>query len=132
MQDHTKLFVWQRAHALTLDIHRAAREISGRRSPGLVPQLLRACASIPANIAEGAGQETPAQFARFLTIAIASANETENHLVLVRDLEMLSPHRASPLVAELCELRRMIMTLRKRVLERIHSISTHTLTRSDT
>jgi four helix bundle protein len=123
MQNHAKLFVWQRAHALTVEVHRASREVSGRRSPGLVPQLLRACASIPANIAEGAGQETGAQFARFLTIAIASANETENHLVLVRDLDMLSHHHATPLITELCELRRMMLALRKRVLERIHDNS---------
>jgi four helix bundle protein len=43
-------------------------------------QLRSAAVAIPANIAEGFGRFRPAEFARFLLIARASALELESHL----------------------------------------------------
>jgi four helix bundle protein len=42
-------------------------------------QLLRAVDSVSANIAEGAGKPTEAEFGRFLDIALGSAREVDNH-----------------------------------------------------
>ncbi len=115
MQDHNKLHVWQRAHALTLALHPASKRLTHRNAPGLRAQLLRAAVSIPSNIAEGAGQDSPAQFARFLTIAIASANELESHLKLARELALIDPAEAVSLMDELVGVRKMLFGLRRRV-----------------
>ncbi len=103
-----------------MELHRATRAVPVRHAPGLVPQLLRAAASVPANIAEGAGQESGAQFARFLTIAIASANEVENHLSMATGLGLLTDSTGASLISELQTIRRMTYTLRKRVLATDH------------
>ena len=114
MADHTRLIVWQRAHALSLTVHRLAPALGPRKAPGLASQLMRATDAIAANIAEGAGQEHRAQFARFLGIAIASAHEVENHLALAMDLGLLRGD-LPVVIAELQDVRRMLYGLRKRI-----------------
>jgi four helix bundle protein len=57
---------------------------------GLSSQLKRAVVSIPANIAEGQGAGTKAQFVRYLDIAKGSLSEVEYYLVLAKDLEYIS------------------------------------------
>jgi len=114
MADHTKLTVWHRSLRLSIDMHRSAHLIDTRAAPGLSAQLLRCVAAIPANIAEGAGQESPAQNARFLSIAIASTNEAQNHLAFAMGLGMLLAEGPT-YDQELLELRRMLIALRRRV-----------------
>ena len=66
MQDFRELKVWEKAHQLTLAIYRSTRRVPRGHFPGLVSQLRRAEASIPANIAEGCGHAGPKELARFL------------------------------------------------------------------
>jgi four helix bundle protein len=53
---------------------------------GLVSQIRRSASSIPANIAEGCGRYTRAEFLRFLSIARGSLKELETFLELSREL----------------------------------------------
>ena len=57
----------------------------------LTSQLRGAASSIPANIAEGCGRNGDAELARYLGIALGSANELDYHLLLARDLGYLPP-----------------------------------------
>jgi four helix bundle protein len=113
MANHEHLKVWQRAQALSIDMHRAAARFRPGVAPGLRPQLLRAVASIPANIAEGLGQGTDAQFAHGIGVAIGSANEAQTHLGLARALGMIPPAEGARMDQELNEIRRMLYGLRK-------------------
>jgi four helix bundle protein len=117
MHDHTRLIVWQRAQAFAAEVHAAAQRGRMRRTVGLAPQLRRASASIGATIAEGAAQETQAQFARFLQVAIASARETANHLELARDTGALDLAASARLLTEVGVVRRMLTALLARVRE---------------
>jgi four helix bundle protein len=66
------------AYAAAADFVVAADAIAGKLPRGrayLVDQLRRASASIPANIAEGAGEFSPADKARFYRMALRSASE---------------------------------------------------------
>jgi four helix bundle protein len=118
MQDHTKLRVWERAHRLSVAVHELTETRSARRSPGVGNQLRRAVSSIAANIAEGTGQHSPAQFARFLQIAIGSASEALTHLLLMRDLQTIDADAWSATNEELQAVRAMLITLLHRVQER--------------
>jgi four helix bundle protein len=118
MYPFRRLAVWEKAHELTVRVYRATDGPAQGRFPGLSAQLRRAIAAIPANIAEGAGHHSDAQFNRFLEIALASAHEADYHLLLARDLEQLNAKDYAQLEARLGEVRGMLLGLRKRVVER--------------
>jgi four helix bundle protein len=124
MYPFRKLAVWEKAHLLTIRVYSATDGVSSRRFPGLASQLRRSVASIPANIAEGAGYASQAQFNRFLEIALASAREADYHLLLAKDLEMMSAKEYAFLEARLSEVQGMLMGLRKRILEKLRATET--------
>jgi four helix bundle protein len=116
-----RLVVWEKAHALTVRVYIATEAQACRRYPAVTSQLRRAIAAVPANIAEGAGHASQAQFNRYLELAVVSAREADYHLLLARDLEMLSSKEYAILEARTSEVQAMLMSLRKRVLERKRS-----------
>jgi four helix bundle protein len=109
------LLVWQRAHVLAVRVYRVSRQLARADRSGVASQLQRAAQSIRANIAEGCSRSSNRDFARFLQIAIASASEVEDHLQFARDVELLAPNDAAPLLAQVVEVRRMLYGLLKRV-----------------
>ncbi len=72
--------------------------------------------SIAVNIAEGCGVATNKEFARFLDMAIKSANETEYHLLASRDLDLFELDVWQRHTAETIETRKMVYSYRKKVL----------------
>jgi four helix bundle protein len=115
MQDFHKLKVWEKAHALAIDVHRVVGTFPRMEGVALIGQLRRAALSIPANIAEGAGKQGNAEFRRFLHMALGSAVETDYHLLAARDLGLLEPHTYEGLSARTLEVRRMLGALIKKV-----------------
>ncbi|MGQ0534446.1 MAG: four helix bundle protein [Methanobacteriota archaeon] len=71
---HDRLIAYEKAVDLAAALEDVADGIATRR-PDLRDQLLRASASMPLNIAEGAGEFSPADKARFYRIARRSASE---------------------------------------------------------
>ena len=108
MRDFKKIQVWQKAHALTLKIYKATAEFPNDERFGLISQLRRAMASVPTNIAEGAGRETQTDFARFIHIATGSASEVEYLLLLSHELGYLSQEEYSQLEKDSVEVKRML------------------------
>ena len=86
MQDFRDLKVWQKSHQLTLEVYRSTATFPREELYGLTSQIRRASSSIPANIAEGCGRNSPNELRRFLEIAMGAASELEYHLLLARDL----------------------------------------------
>ena len=118
MQDYTRLTVWHRARALTVAINAATRGFRAVAAPGLRPQLMRAVMSISANVAEGAGRSSRADFARFVDFAAASASEVEHHLVVAGDLGVIERGVLDRLCADVVAVRRMLFGLRRAILAR--------------
>jgi len=71
--------------------------------------------SIPANIVEGRRQESEKEFARFLRIAVNSGCELEYHLIVARDIGVISESESASLLREVIEVRRMIHGLLKKI-----------------
>jgi four helix bundle protein len=115
MQDYHKLKVWEKAHALAMDVHRVTGTFPRVDGVAVVGQLRRAALSIPANIAEGAGKSGNSEFRRFLNIALGSAVETDYHLLAARDLGLLEAEAHDDLAARTLEVRRMLGGLIKKV-----------------
>ena len=108
------LKVWQHAHALTLDLYRLTQRFPRDEQFGLTGQIRRAAVSIGANLAEGSSQSS-ASFARYIGVAIGSANELEYLLQLAMDLELLSD---GSVVDRAAHLAGMLQSLRCHVLRR--------------
>ena len=118
MHPFRKLAVWQKAHELALASYRVTESVSYRRFPGLADQLRRAAFSIPTNIAEGSGRDTPEQFAHFLEIAIGSAREVDYLLLLAADLEAIGRSDHAKLEARNDQVCRMLVALRATIRDR--------------
>jgi four helix bundle protein len=108
MRDFKKIRAWQKAHALTLKIYNATAKFPNDERFGLRSQLRRAMASVPTNIAEGAGRETQIDFARFIHIATGSTSEVEYLLLLSHELGYLSQEEYSQLEKDSVEVKRML------------------------
>jgi four helix bundle protein len=111
MRDFRQLRVWQKAHALTLEVYRATAAFPSEERFGLVAQLRRAAVSVPANIAESCGRRARRDEAHLLQIAFGSACEVEAELLLARDLGYLGDGGFEPLGEALEEMKRMLGTL---------------------
>ena len=74
--------------------------------------------SIPANIVEGRRQDSEKEFARFLRIASNSGWELEYHLMVARDIEVISDSDADSLLKELIEVRKMLHGLLNKLADR--------------
>jgi len=108
VQNFKSLKVWQKSHELTLAIYKATANFPKDELYGLTSQIRRACASIPANIAEGCGRTGKAELARFLQVAMGSASELEYHLLLAHDLGLLRDGEYKLLENQAVELKRML------------------------
>ncbi|MEA2705755.1 MAG: hypothetical protein QOH22_543 [Gemmatimonadaceae bacterium] len=115
VSDFKKLLIWQKAHALGLHAHRVAMGIRRSHDLALRAQIIRSAMSIPANIVEGRRLETQKEFARFLRIAINSGCELEYHLIVARDIGVMSEGDSTSLLREVIEVRRMIHGLLKKI-----------------
>ena len=111
MTDFKKLKVWQKAHAMTLDVHRVAGQIRGTKHAALRSQMTRAAMSVPTNIVEGSSQLSAREFSRFLRIALNSTTELEYHLLAARDLADLPASNSVTIIAQVIEVRKMIYGL---------------------
>jgi four helix bundle protein len=89
LKSFQELEVWQRAHALVLQTYRVTNAFPDREKHGVVSQIRRSAASIPANIAEGFGRRTTKELLQFLANANGSLEETRYFLILSRDLGYL-------------------------------------------
>ena len=108
MRDFHQLQIWQRSHKLTLAIYKATNSFPREEVYGLTSQLRRAISSVPANICEGCGRKTDADFARFLQISVGSASEVEYELLLAHDLNYITEKDYNKFNSEIIEIRKMI------------------------
>ena len=111
MKDFRNLHVWRKAHELALSAYKATAVFPKHEQFVLTAQIRRAAISIPANIAEGCGRRSDTDFARFLQMAVGSANELEYHLLLACDLQFVSQTQHQSLSRQLIEIRRMLTGL---------------------
>ena len=111
MKDFHELKVFQKAHHLTLAMYQITATFPREELYGLTGQLRRCSSSIAANLAEGCGRNSDAEFARFCSIAMGSASELEYHLLLAKDLKLIQLKDHTELSQRATELKRMLTAL---------------------
>jgi four helix bundle protein len=115
VQQFTQLRVWQKSHALVLQIYRLTKGFPLDERYGLISQLRRAALSVPTNVAEGSKRKTNTEYARFLNIAEGSLAEAQYLLMVSRDLGYLAETAAKPVLEQAGEIAKMLHGLRTKV-----------------
>ena len=118
MPSHRDLKVWQRSQELAAQIHEVTRGVVSASAPDLVAQIRRSSQSIGANIAEGRGLRTNPQFKRHLDIALGSAAETDSHLCVCLDLDLLAANVVLDMRDKLAMIQRMLVALKASLPDR--------------
>ena len=86
------LTVFQRSYSISLNLHEVSLSFPKHEQyHGIGDQIRRASKGICANLAEGFGKQhiSTAEFKRYLSMAIGSADETRLWLSYARDLKYL-------------------------------------------
>ena len=112
MGDYKELEVWKKSHKLAIACHKAARRMRGTEYVSLKKQLITAAFSVPANIVEGNGDQSAAEYARFVRTALNSCDELEYHLTTAVELGALD----ETLVAKFLKARKEVAKMLKGLL----------------
>ncbi len=89
IQSFHDLRVWREAHNLVIAIYKITRSFPKEELFGLTNQIRRAAVSITSNISEGFGRETAKDRIHFYIISLGSLNETQNQLLIAKDVGYL-------------------------------------------
>jgi four helix bundle protein len=108
MKNFRDLKVWEKAHHTTLTTYKTTAHYPKDELYGLTSQTRRASVSVPANIAEGCGRGSDADFARFLQNSMGSASELEYLFLLAHDLGYLTESDYKGLNSQVVEVKRML------------------------
>ena len=106
-----ELMVWQRAMGLVTDLYRLTATFPDVERYGLSSQIRRAAVSVPLNIAEGAGNDSPAEFCRFLRIAFRSTYELSTAIEIAHRLDHCMVDQANLLLSECDQIAAMLNRL---------------------
>ena len=78
---------------------------------GMTSQIRRSAASVPANIAEGYGRDSPGSYAHHLRIAQGSLKEFETHVLLANHVDLASAEAIKPSMEQAAEIGKMLRSL---------------------
>ncbi len=116
--DFNRLDAFHRAIALAARISDLCETAPYQERPGRRSQTERAAEGIFANIAEGSASGSDRNYARHVQYAIASAAELEAHLQFALAIRAVAPPLHAELTAEVIEIRRMLIGLKKHLLRK--------------
>ena len=111
IQSHRDLVVWQKSMDLAVAAYRLTAKFPGEERYGMIGQIRRASASVPANIAEGYGRESPGAYAQQLRVSQGSLKEFETHLELAHRVGLVGGEEFQPLMSLADEIGRMLRSL---------------------
>jgi four helix bundle protein len=118
LKSFRELEVWRKAHGLVLEIYRLTDKFPDRERFGIISQIRRSSASVPANIAEGFGRRTTKELLQFLVTANGSLEETRYFLILSRDLGYLEKEKFDELDKRFTSVAQMIAAMGRSLKER--------------
>lgn len=113
IKNFRELEVWKQSMDFVEDVYRLLKQFPVEERYGICDQIRRAAVSIPSNIAEGFGRDTPKEFAHFLSIARGSLYEISTQLEIASRLGYLQPN--SGLYPKIESIGKMLNSLRARL-----------------
>ena len=111
IESHRDLLVWQKSMDLAVAAYRLTVSFPSDEKFGMISQIRRSAASVPANIAEGYGRETPGAYVQHLRVAQGSLNEFETHIELARRVDFIQSAASEPTITQANEIGKMLRSL---------------------
>jgi four helix bundle protein len=115
VNDFKDLKIWQKGMDIAEKCYLLTKIFPKDELYGMVQQIRRSAASIPANIAEGYGRRTTAEYIRFLNIAKGSINELETHIILSQRVALCKQIDIESIIDLVKEESKMIVALIKKL-----------------
>ena len=115
---YTDLEVWKRSMTLVKEIFAITSYFPPTELYSLTNQIRRAATSVPANIAEGWGRETPGNYLQFLRNSKGSLFELHTLLILASELNYLEKETHFRINEEITIVGKMLNKLISRIKER--------------
>jgi len=103
-----KLWVWQKAHELMLEVHEICRTLPREERFKKRYQLEKSSSSVPDNIAEGHTSYYYQDKIKGFNVARKEAGETQNHIRALQDKHYLAANKARNLITRYEEVIRGI------------------------
>lgn len=116
MRDFRKYDVWNYGREFCSEIYKQTADFPKTEIYGITSQIRRAALSIPTNISEGCGRKSDKEFANFINIALGSALEVENLLIISNDLNFLSDSVFEELEREINLIKRKLYSLHRKLM----------------
>lgn len=107
------LFAWQKGHRLVLYIYKLTLKFPTYEQFGLADQIRRASVSITSNIAEGFSRHSNKEKKQFYSISLGSLTETQNQLIIARDLKYITADEFDISFTDTIEVSKLINSLIK-------------------
>jgi len=101
MKSYIELDVWIEARKLVNDVYLLTNDFPKEEIYGITNQIRRCSVSVPSNIAEGCGRQTPKDIIRFLYISRGSLYELETQLYLSNDLNFISKEKLNIILLQI-------------------------------
>jgi four helix bundle protein len=114
-QSYRDLIAWQKAIDLVESVYRTTIGWPKEELYGLTNQVRRAAVSVPANVAEGQGRNSPREFLHHLSIATGSLHEVETHLLISLRLRYIDEASYEMLLCQTAEVGRLLHGLMRRL-----------------
>jgi len=111
VRSYRDLVVWQNAIKLAKAVYQLTQKFPKQETYALADQIRRAVVSVPSNIAEGQARKAPADFKRFLHIALGSLAEVDTQLILAQEFGYLSKDDVDTMDIQIQELRKKLYAL---------------------
>lgn len=108
-----ELTVWQKSMDLVTQIYLITKSFPDSEKYGLTGQIRRCAVSIPSNIAEGQGRNSPREFSQFLGIAKGPLCELETQIQIASNLDFLDDEQ--PIVDQVREIGKMLTALKRAI-----------------
>ena len=110
-RNYRELLVWQDGIKLAKSVYQITARFPREERFALSDQLRRAAVSVPSNIAEGQARRAPADFKRFLHMALGSLAEVDTQLVLAQEFGYLSEEDVESMDGPIQNLRKKLYAL---------------------
>lgn len=106
--NYTELDIWLATRQLVKEIYFLTKNFPKDELFGLTNQIRRCAVSIPSNIAEGCGRNTPKGTLAFLYISRGSIFELETQIYLASDLGYISAEDFTKIIVGILNCKKLL------------------------